>query len=189
MINITFIGNCQTVSLCFFFQELLDTKVYNVSWTLYGDEFLPHMGKWSIKCQNKILSYDDSIERIKKSDYIVYQQIIEEKSTFCNTNALKEMKKNTCVLIQIPSIYLIYDEFDTSIKNLENREIINNVDIKVSTIFYKFRNENLMLTCWHPNTFLFMEIIKILCNKLHVKFFTDTKYKKFLKNKNYIGLP
>lgn len=189
MINITFIGNCQTISLCFFFQELLDSKLYNVSWVLYGDEFIPHMGKWSTKCENKIMSLDESIERIKHSDYIIYQQIIEDKSAFCNTNALREMKKNTCTLIHIPSIYLIYDDFDNSIKNLISRENTNNVDIKVSTIFYQFRNENLMLTSWHPSTFLFMEIMKILCHKLHVEFFNEKTYKNYLKNKNYIGLP
>ena len=38
---------------------------------------------------------------------------------------------------------------------------MNNVDIKISNILYKFKNNNLMLTCNHSKTFLFMEIIKI----------------------------
>jgi hypothetical protein len=36
--NITFIGNCQTATLCFYFQQLLNC---NINWVLYGDEFIP----------------------------------------------------------------------------------------------------------------------------------------------------
>ena len=97
--------------------------------------------------------------------------------------------KNSCKLIQIPSIYLIYDNFDNSIKELINRENENNVDVKVSNILYKFKHVNLMLTCFHPKTFLFMEIIKLLCNLLNYNFFTEEQYNNYLKNENYMELP
>jgi hypothetical protein len=41
--NITFIGNCQTASLCFYFQELQDN--FNSQWLLYGDDFKQYIGK------------------------------------------------------------------------------------------------------------------------------------------------
>jgi hypothetical protein len=186
--NITFIGNCQTLSLCFFFQELLHQN-NNIYWILYGEDFKQHIGVWSEKCKNKILDYDNSIQKIKDSDIIVYQTIDEAKSLFSNTKTLNEIKKGSCKLIQIPSIHLIYNDFDNSIKELINRETANNVDIKVSTIFNNFKEHNLMLSCWHPNTFLFMEIVKILCNLLNISFFTKDKYFYFLKNKNFMELP
>lgn len=65
----------------------------------------------------------------------------------------------------------------------------NNVDVKVSNLFYKFRDNNLMLTCFHPKTQLFMEIIKILCDLLNYNFFSDYEYNNFLKNENYMELP
>jgi hypothetical protein len=68
--------------------------------------------------------------------------------------------KSSCKLIQIPSIYLIYSDFDNSIKELIDRENYNNVDIKVSNIFYYHRNINLMINRYHPNTFLFLKIVK-----------------------------
>ena len=96
--------------------------------------------------------------------------------------------KSSCKLIQIPSIYLICNNFDNSIKELIQRENINNVDIKISSILCKYKNQNLMLSWAHPNTFLFMEIVKILCNMLNLIFFTDIQYNKFINNPNYMEL-
>jgi len=186
--NITFIGNCQTVSLCFYFQQLLNEN-NNICWVLYGEEFTHHLNNWSIKCKNKILDYDKSIQKIKDSDIIIYQNIDIKKSLFCNTNTLCKIMKNSCKLIKIPSIYLIYNDFDNSIKELIKRENENNVDIKISNILYNFKDTNLMLADNHPNTFLFMEIIKLLCNLLNYNFFTEEQYNNFLKNKNYMELP
>jgi len=189
--NITFIGNCQAVSLCFYFQQLLNKPNHNVSWVLYGEEFKQHIGNngWSVKCKNKIIDYESSIKRVKNSDIIIYQNIDINKSLFSNTNTLQEIKKSSCKLIQIPSIYLIYNDFDNSIKELINRENINNVDIKLSNILYQFKDMNLMLTVNHPKTFLFLEIVKILCDLLNLNFFTDQQYNKFLEKENYMELP
>lgn len=46
-----------------------------------------------------------------------------------------------------------------------------------------------MLTRDHPNTFLFLEIMKILCNLLNIDFFTEEQYNFFMENQNYMGLP
>jgi len=187
--NITFIGNCQTISLCFYFQKLLNEN-YNICWLLFDEEFKPHItGDWCVKCKNKITDYNKSIQKIKNSDVIIYQNINVNKSSFCNRDSLQQLMKSGCKLIQISSIYLIYDDFDNSIKELINRENINNVDIKVSNILYQFKHTNLMLTHNHPKTFLFMEIVKILCNLLNLEFFKEKKYNKFLKNENYMELP
>ena len=74
-INITFIGNCQTLSLCFFFQKLLENKNYTIFWVSYDKEFNKHLDEWADKCKNKITDYDDAINRIKESDIIIYQEI------------------------------------------------------------------------------------------------------------------
>ena len=188
--NITFIGNCQTLSLCFYFQQLL-IENSKICWISYGDECSQHVNdnNWTAKCKNKYIDYDNSIQTIKDSDIIIYQEIGLEKTLFSNTNKLRELTNNSCKLIMIPSIYLIYDDFDNSIKELINRENENNVDIKVSDIFYKFKDTNLMLSCCHPNTFLFLEIVKILCNLFNYNFFTEEQYNHFLKNENYMELP
>jgi hypothetical protein len=185
--NITFIGNCQTVSLCFYFQQLLNEN-NNICWVLYLEDFKQHIGNWSVKCKNKITDYHDSLENLKNSDIIIYQNKDVNKSLF-STNKLLEIKKNSCKLIKIPHINLNYNDFDNSIKKLINRENENNVDISISNILYKFKDTNLMLSYNHPNTFLFMEVIKVLCNLLNVNFFREDQYNNFLKNENYMELP
>ena len=82
MKRILFIGNCQTLSLCFYFQQLV--KKYNneyiVSWVLYGNEFKPILEhEWTKKCQNIIIDQNESFELIKTSDVIIYQEIKKEQ--------------------------------------------------------------------------------------------------------------
>jgi len=186
--NITFIGNCQTLSLCFYFQKMLDDNYY-VSWIAsYKNAYEWGSNLLKDRVKNKIFDYDEAINIIKKSDIIIWQNIIEGKSKICNSIFLSSIN-NKCRLIQLPSIYLIYDNFDNSIKELITRENKNKVDIKVSDIFLKFRDKNLMLTKNHPNTFLFMEVIKKLCQTLNFNFFSDNDYNNFLKDNNFVKLP
>jgi hypothetical protein len=184
--NITFIGNCQTASLCFYFQQLLNC---NINWVLYGDEFKPNLRRWIDKVKNKSLDYDVSIDVIKNSDIIVYQEINKEKSAFSNTETLQIIKKISCKLITIPSIYLDYSDYENSIKELQKREIVNKVDILVSDIFEKYREQQLMLTIWHPSTFLFLEIVNEICNILNIETFSKTTREMFLQDDNYMQLP
>jgi hypothetical protein len=46
-----------------------------------------------------------------------------------------------------------------------------------------------MLTANHPKTFLFMEIVKLLCILLNFDFFTEEQYRTYLENDNFMELP
>lgn len=186
---IAFIGNCQVLTLCYYFQELLKNTNYTTMWLLYGDEFKQHLGNWANKCNNKIINYDESIENIKICDIIIYQEIVTNKSEFSNTKFLQETKKDNCRLIKIPSIHFDYKHFNLSLKQLQERENLNNTDIKVSHLFEKFKDYNLMLTPNHPKTCLFLEIVKELCLLLNINFFTKKQCMVFLKNSNFMELP
>lgn len=186
---ITCIGNCQTLSLCFYLQKLLGPD--NISWIVYGDEFIHHLGTWSDKCQNKILDYDNSIEQIKISDIIIFQNVDLKKSNFCNKQTISELKKRDCMVIQIPSIYIETYNFDESIKELIKREEKNDVDIKVSDILIKYKRnlDRLVIHEHHPKTFLFLEVLKRITDMIGIDFFTRKEYINFIQNDNYMGLP
>jgi len=147
------------------------------------------LGRWIDKVKNKSLDYDVSIDVIKNSDIIVYQEISKEKSEFSNTETLRVIKKESCKLIIVPSIYLDYSDYENSIKELQKREIHNKVDILVSDIFEKYREQQLMLTIWHPSTFLFLEIVNEICNVLNIETFSKTTREMFLQDDNYMQLP
>jgi len=92
--NITFIGNCQTISLCFYFQELFNNdENYNICWVSYGDEFKTHLNTWCDKCKNKMIDYDKSIQIIKDSD------IIKARAVTIKSN------NNTILNIPIAHVY------------------------------------------------------------------------------------
>jgi len=170
-------------------QKLLKYKNYYVCWLLYGDEFKIHLTEWSHKCNNKILDYETSLIKIAESDVIIFQEIIKEKSSFSNLETLQNLKKTTCRLIKMPSIYLDYNNYAYSLQELNKREIEKNADIKVSRIINYHKKFRLMITNYHPNTFLFLEIIKILCTMLKMSFFNFKEYLEFMKNNNYMNLP
>ena len=187
--HITFIGNCQTLSLCFFFQQLLENQNYSIYWISYDDEFNEHVQDWADKCDNKIFFEDEAIERIEESDIIIYQEIGLDKSAFSNREKLLEIKKETCKLITVPSIRFDYNDYEKSINKLIIRENTKNTDIKVSNIFNKFKKYKLMLSQRHPKTSLFLEMVKELCKLLDIPFFTKEKYKTFIENNNFMELP
>jgi hypothetical protein len=174
------------VSLCFYFQQLLDC---NIQWVLYGDHFKPHIGGWSDKVKNKIVEYDASIDAIKNSDIIIYQQISKERSSFCNTESLQIIKKESCKLILVPYMYFKYSDFNNSIEELKKREIRNKADICVSDIYQKYKGDCLMLGVNHPTTFLFLEVVDEICKILHIDTFSQSKREVFLKKNNYMELP
>jgi hypothetical protein len=186
---LTFIGNCQTLSLCFYFQQLLNNENDNVFWILYGEEFKQHLGNWSDKCKNKIYDYDCAVQQIKNSDFIIYQEIKTNKSAISNTIFLQEHKKDDCRLIKIPSIYFDYNDFDNSLLQLQTLETTNNTDIKVSNILNRYKNYTLMLTINHPKTSLFLQLVNELCILINIPFFSKKQYYFFLKNKNFMELP
>jgi hypothetical protein len=177
---ILFIGNCQTASLCFYFQEL----GYQAQWLLYGEEFRPHLGSWSYKV-NKVFNMDV----IKDSDIIVFQEVCQAKSTFCNRAVLQKLAKPTCQFIMLPSIHMDYTHYQESIEELRRREIENNVDIIVTDLFEKYKDRKLMLTISHPTTFFFLKLVKRLCNHLGLKTFSKEKKNMFLQDNNYMKLP
>jgi hypothetical protein len=130
-----------------------------------------------------------AIEVVEKSDVIVHQEVSKEKSLFANMETLQTLKKDSCILIKIPSIHLDYSNFNASIERLMQYETQNNVDIRVSDIFKTNREQRLMLSVPHPNTFLFLELVDQICKLLKIESFSDEKRDVFLKDQNYMKLP
>jgi len=196
--RITFIGNCQLMALCFYLQQL---PYRNASWICFNDELYkaiwhpPQPGlfmktkHWTDKCKNKIYGIRNAIQEIRTSDIIIYQEVSTDKSYFCNTAKIREFCKTSCRLIKLPCIYLEYHDYDNSIKELQKRELENNVDIRVSDIFEHYRESNLMLSRNHPNTFMFMQVMMRLCAVLGFPFLPAHKVNIYLQNINYMGLP
>jgi hypothetical protein len=187
---ISFIGNYQTLCLCYLFQHLLNENENEINWLLYGNHFFPYsIAEWTSKCNNKINEKEQILNKIKTSDIIIYQEIDIDKSSFSNEETLKKERKKNAKLIKIPSVIFFHDDYEKSINELKKRENINNVDIKVSNIFEDDPNKNFMLTPYHPNSYILLEIAKKICKIIGINFFDDKKYNEFLQNTNFMNLP
>jgi hypothetical protein len=79
--------------------------------------------------------------------------------------------------------------FEHMPKGLRDREIANRVDITASDMFERFRDTKLMMDICHPTTFMFVEIVREICTRTGLTFFTDEQVARFLENENHMGLP
>ena len=203
---IVFIGNCQTVGLCYLLQKLLESRVmtgetiiktekninndYIVYWLLFGELFRRHVGKWADKCKNKILEEDSSIEIIKHCDIIIYQDIMPEKSNFGNDSFLKKNIKDGCKTIKIPSMHIKINT-ENVVQNflgLHQRTTNNNVDISVSDLILKYGTDILFNTTNHISTFFMLEILKRICLLINIDFFSLDDYQELIKNRDIMNL-
>ena len=177
--NITFMGKCQTLSLCYYFQQLLDKTKYNISWIMCSDCYLSHLNEHNVyKCDNIILN-DDIIEQIKISDVIIYQNVDEENSNFYNADKLEELKKSECKLIMIPSIYFDCDNINLSIEEIKNCNVTNDINDKLLSLFNKYKCEKLKENIKCQKTSLYLEIIKILFDTLDINEYNEEVIQNF----------
>lgn len=178
------------LSLCYFLQELKPKPFSTISWAAYSPLFHRHLGQWSKKCKNLVLDTQKTLSHIRLSDVIVYQQCKSTKSSYCNSEYLEKMKKRSCRLIQISSIYVDIPNFDSSIQDMVDRENTNNPTLRVSDLLKHFYGKkDTMLNKNHPNTFLLLEIVKELSVMLKVPFFKNPEYNRFLTKRNWMQLP
>jgi hypothetical protein len=61
----------------------------------------------------------------------------------------------------------------------------------VSDIFLKYKDtdKKLLLNVHHPTTFLFFEILKVICSMIEINFYDDDTYNYYVQNNNYLNLP
>lgn len=190
MIKIAFVGNCQLLTLCFYLQYLLrDNKDYCIRWVCYSDNFLPHLtGTWDACCKDKITTAKEGVEYIKECDYIFYNPIKDETSTFFSTNKLQDIKKDTTKLYPIISMCLNYNDLDNSIDHLKDLDKEN--EIKITSIIEKYKNDlnKICLTFNHPTTFCFLELMKEITREMNISYYNNDDYNELSKHRSYTGL-
>ena len=207
--KVSFIGDSQMVTLCFFMQELFrynDDYNSTAQWLLYGDEFLVHLDSWADKCERKMLDYGRCVAELRTSDVVVFQEICADKSVFCNAVGLRELTSPGCRLLKLPSVHMDYSRFEESLAELARRETLNAVDVSVSDLFRSSRDrqrQDLMLSIVHPTSKLFLHILVKICARLNIlgggsgssrssssrAFFDIPTLHRFIRNPNYMGLP
>jgi hypothetical protein len=209
--KIAIIGNCQMQALSFFLQS--NTSNYLVKYCSYGNDYTPKTMKenhdsWAeIFKDTLIFNKNDSINFVKEADFIFCQVLANngDPDRFLYHEKILEIKKNTCEIFTIPSIFVHPHQtnFEDQISELQNRERHNKNDILSSDIIieYELENKNLppnnnkyvhtnsMLTTNHPKTYIFINLTNKILKILNEPIISDELHNYYSKNENFINMP
>jgi len=184
-IKIGFVGNCQILCSHIFLEKIIKNDIKYISKWISFDK---NNNIWSdfIRNENKIHNSEAGIAYLKKCDIIIYQHIKPETSQFFNTINIQKYKKPSAILISLPSIFSDITRLKSQEDNL--KKSIDNHVITVSDILENNKDKNLFISEVHPNTFVFLEILKKICLVLNIPYLTDEQYNFFMKDNNYMKL-
>ena len=179
--KITVIGNCQTKALSWYVDQL-DQSV-DVKWICI-EKFLPDWGsqtEFQGKPINVITDVQEGIKRLQSSDYVIFQHIQINTSDNYNTDQLKKHVTRG-KLISINSMF--YDPTDPDqklLKGMIERAEIFNIDIPAHKIIDKHGSKITMWAKNHPNVFYFLELVREICNKIDLDYYSDKQYNQYLQ--------
>jgi hypothetical protein len=186
--KIGLVGNCQSLALCFYLQELLRGSNHEVRWVCYGQEMAINLIAWSDKCIHKITDDEEGIAYLKTCDHIIYHPIKATTSKNFSTEQIKSYATNKLTSVQ--AVHFDIASFQDSLAETKRREALNQIDITVSDIFESYgHTHTLLLTHNHPTTFLLLEILRKICTVLEQPFFSEDQLRTYTSNINYMELP
>ena len=128
--KISFIGNCQTLSLMIYFQSLLNNDEYILRWLRYSEQpVFPNYEKTAIDNFNcNILDDVNGLEFLNESDIVITNVMSEQASPIFNSKNVKLNIKKNCKVIFLNPIYMSFDtEFNECIAELKRREHQNSI--------------------------------------------------------------
>jgi len=209
--KITLLGNCQTRALTWYIQQI--NVNYDVKWVCI--ERLKKMGGGWLRSGSGdkfigiISDTREAINRLKLSDYVIFQHIRPETSENYNVDQIKKHAKNA-ELISISSfLYKPDDPEQKSLKGMIERAEEFNIDIpahkiiekhgvKIDTqkrIINKRRFQSRIQTIIedrgceiivkqgnHPKVFYFLELVREICELTGWEYYNDEQYNQYLKD-------
>lgn len=171
--RICFIGNCQTMALCHFMSQLPSKPICN--WLCFNHEW--HKAQWSKNTQvfgkeqinRNVFDFTNCMDLLNSADIIIYQP------NYQTNNILSNLKNQNIKQLTISPIFI------NNIDYIIQKETKYNCSIIVSKIIDDNSTKKLYLTKdYHPNTFLYLEILREICNLLDLDFYVDDLYYKIL---------
>ena len=186
--KITLLGNCQTKALSWHIQKL--DPNFDVQWICIERFLKSQWGpepKFIGKPINVITDTQDAIERLQRSDYVIFQHIKKETSCNYNYNQIKE-HVNDAKLISISNFYYdpdIQDDRKSGLIGMIDRAETFNIDIPAHKIIEKHGPK--IKICreakhpTHPHVFYFLELIREICIKTGWDYYPEEQYNQYLK--------
>ncbi len=164
--TIAYVGNCQTAGLCKFTAELPSTP--QVRWLCYTSE-------WDIwnkdvrvfgaeQLGRHLYREEECNEYLRTCDLVVYQNI----QGWSDRQFFEGKIPETCQTISLPPVYL------SNVAGMIEREERLQIDISVAELVARYPDKVMHLNAKgnHITTFLTLEILREICRRANLEFFT-----------------
>lgn len=183
--NIVFLGNCQTLTYAKYFSKLLSVDQVNwvcadcfqglkpndmwpTSVNLWGKDVVDNIVVMGSEKKHKLLS---------ECDVVICQVFNEQTSHADNYQVLRKKYGNNKIIT--------ISNHHENLNGMLEREALYKIDIRTSSIYTDFPNQAKLLTHNHPNVFVILESIKMICNYLNISFFDSVQYNDHLNGNWY----
>ena len=175
--RIAFVGNCQLESLTWYFKHLLpNAECWYINFnsnTYNGTSF-----NSQVKCPY------DGIEYLSSCDYVVYLRMYKYASPLFYFPKITTLIKPHCKILSIPNFHLDVQSPDP-IKGMLYREKRKGIDLSINVLlksksiekFYPLKQKQPN----HPPVEYFLELIRHICIKFNLPFFSNEDCNMFLK--------
>lgn len=180
--KISFLGNCQTLAYSKYIADLLPDQ--DIKWlcpdrfAIRGDKWMTMEDLWGDGVNEHVICQDEVYDNLIKSDILIYTPMNSVLSKGHNTEAINEKHKENTKIITVSTIH-------TNVEGMKERECRKNIDIRFSEIFDKYPNSAGVAddkNGMHPNTFTILESVRMICDFLNIKYFSDEDYKRHLNS-------
>jgi hypothetical protein len=180
--KITLLGNCQTKALTWYIQQLNEN--FDVKWLQpeFAREFAwARPGIFREKSTPTITGTENSIERLKRSSFLIYQPISPATSKNFNFEKIKSYNPE-CNFISISSFfYEPEDSQEEALKGMIDRANKYNIDIPAHKIIEKHGAKIEVQQKNHPKVFYFLELVREICKKTGWDYYSDEQYNQYLE--------
>ncbi|MBN2714706.1 MAG: hypothetical protein JXX14_02555 [Deltaproteobacteria bacterium] len=198
MKKICFIGNCQMLSLCIFFEELLDKSKYSVQWLCHHVSFHQHLGPWcrrpddptTFRCR-VILDEEQAREALLNCDILVYQSLSVKASPVFSPYLDNDGILNLhCTKVSFPSIHFKLDEVEHNYNYMKEKEQLHNISVPLADyLLENYQTRYLLLREQHPTTLFFKYLIEQVVKQAELEMDLAKLNDKKYDHVNYLGLP
>jgi hypothetical protein len=132
-----------------------------------------------------ITGTEDSMQRLKRSSFLIYQPISPATSKNFNFEKIKSYNPE-CYFISISSFYFDPDcPRQTGLSGMIDRAKRFNIDIPAHKLIEKhgsnIKIEPSTQTPAHPTAFYFLELVREICAKTGWDYYSDDQYNQYLK--------
>lgn len=197
-IKVSLIGNCQIKALTWYIQQLNSDFDVKYIYTNIGMQKFAKKNYFKGKTTPTIINTEVSLNRLLKSDYIIYQPI--KPSRIKNFNYKDIQKYST--KSRLISIGCFYCE-NTKMKNYINNKLYQeksgllgmkerakkfNLDIQPHKIIEKHGICSMSTqNPYHPKVLYFLESVKEICELVGWDYYSSDQYNQYLKERYPFG--